>query len=104
MHSNETNWRVSLRRVEGPERYFFFNIILQILFDTQNPGITVFSTEHAYKNKTKRQAKMRRDSRKMTFLLISHQATLVLEKHSFAHRPQPSEENRKPPCSVTQTI
>ena len=56
--------------------------------DTQNPGISGFSTAHAYKYKTKRQAsKMKRDSRKMTFLLISHQATLVLEKHRFAHRP-----------------
>ena len=58
-----------------------------LLFDTQNPGISGFSTAHAYKYKTKRQAKMKRDSRKMTFLLISHQATLVLEKHRFAHRP-----------------
>ena len=30
----------------------------------------------------------------MTFLLISHQATLVLEKHRFAHRPLTSEESR----------
>ena len=58
-----------------------------LLFDTQNPGISRFSTAHAYKYKTKRQAKMKRDNRKMTFLLISHQATLVLEKHRFAHRP-----------------
>ena len=31
-----------------------------------------FSTAQAYKYKTKRQAKMKRDSKKMTFLLISH--------------------------------
>ena len=49
-----------------------------LLLDTQNPR---FSTAHASKQKTKRQAKMKRDSRKMTFLLISRQATLVLEKH-----------------------
>ena len=48
-----------------------------LLFYTQNPGISGFSTAHAYKYKTKRQAKIKRDSRKMTFLLISHQATLV---------------------------
>ena len=59
-----------------------------LLFDSQNPGISGFST--AYKYKTKRQAKIKRDSRKikrrkMTFLLISHLATLVLEKQ-FAHR------------------
>ena len=28
---------------------------------------------------------MKRDSRKITFLLISHQATLVIEKHRFVH-------------------
>ena len=33
-----------------------------LLFDTQNPGILGFSTAHKYK--TKRQAKMKRDSRK----------------------------------------
>ena len=33
-----------------------------LLFDTQIPA-------HAYKYKTKRQAKMKRDSRKMTFLV-----------------------------------
>ena len=38
-----------------------------LLFDTQNPGISGFSNAHAYINKTKRQAKMKRDSRKMTF-------------------------------------
>ena len=32
-----------------------------LLFDTQNPGISGFSTAHAYKYKTKRQAKMKRD-------------------------------------------
>ena len=58
-----------------------------IVSDTQNPGISGFSTVHAYKYKTKRQEKMKRDSRKMTFLLISHQATLVLENQRFAHRP-----------------
>ena len=63
-----------------------------LLFDTQNPAISGFSTAHAYKYK--KQAKMKRDSRKMTFLLISHQATLILEKHRFAHRPLTSEENR----------
>ena len=46
-----------------------------------------FSTAHAYKYKTKQQAKMKRDSRKMTFLSISHQATLELEKQRLAHRP-----------------
>ena len=56
------------------------------VFDTQNPEISGSSTAHAYKYKTKRQAEMKLDSRKMTFLLISHQATLVLEKHRFAHR------------------
>ena len=55
--------------------------------DTQNPGISGFSTAHASKYKTKRQAKMKQDSRKMTFLLISHKATLALEKNMFAHRP-----------------
>ena len=30
----------------------------------------------------------------MTFLLISHLSTLVLEKHRFVHRPKTSEENR----------
>ena len=65
-----------------------------MLFDTQNPGILGFSTAHAYKYKTKRQAKMKRDRRKMTVLLICHQAPLVLEKHEFAHRPLMSEENR----------
>ena len=65
-----------------------------LLFDTQNPRILGFSTAHAYKYKTKRQAEIKRDSRKMTFLLISHQASLVLEKHRFAHRPQTSKENR----------
>ena len=59
-----------------------------LLFDTQNPGISGFSTVHAYKCKTKRQAKMNLDSRKMTFfLLVSYQATLLLEKHRLAHRP-----------------
>ena len=53
------------------------------VFDTQNPEISGFSTAHAYKYKTKRQAKMKRDSRKMTFLLISHQATLALKMHRF---------------------
>ena len=64
-----------------------FAVRKPLLFDTQNPGIPGFSTAHAYKYKTKRQAKMKRDSRKMTFFMISHQATLVLEKHRFAHRP-----------------
>ena len=32
-----------------------------LLFDTQNPGISGFSTAHAYKYKTKRQAKMKRE-------------------------------------------
>ena len=59
-----------------------------LLFDTQNPRIPGFLIAHAYKYKTKRQAKMKKkDSRKMTFLLISHQATLALEKYRFAHRP-----------------
>ena len=44
-----------------------------LLFDTQNPEISEFSTAHAYKYKTKRQAEM-------TFLAISHQATLVTRK------------------------
>ena len=57
-----------------------------LLFDTQNPGISGFSTAHAYKYKTKRQAKMKRDRRKMTFVDKSP-ATLVLENHRFAHRP-----------------
>ena len=35
-----------------------------LLFDTKNPGISGFSTAHAHKYKTKRQAKMKRDSRK----------------------------------------
>ena len=59
-----------------------------MLFDTQNAGILGFSTAHAYKYKTKRQAKNKRDSRKTTFLLISHQATLVQYKpfiESFKH-------------------
>ena len=30
-----------------------------LLFGTQNPGISGFSTVHAYKYKTKRQAKMK---------------------------------------------
>ena len=30
-----------------------------LFFDTQNPGISGFSTAHAYKYKTKRQAKMK---------------------------------------------
>ena len=42
-------------------------------FDTQNPEMSGFSTADAYKYKTKRQAKMKRNSRKVTFLLISHQ-------------------------------
>ena len=46
-----------------------------------------FLTARAYKYKTKRQAKMKRRQKKTTFFLISHQATLVLEKHRFAHRP-----------------
>ena len=59
-----------------------------LLFDTQNPGISEFSTAHAYKYKTKRQAKMKqKQQKKMTFLLISHQATLVLNKHRFVLRP-----------------
>ena len=59
-----------------------------LLFDTQNPRIPGFLIAHAYKYKTKRQAKMKKkDSRKMIFLLISHQATLALEKYRFAHRP-----------------
>ena len=59
-----------------------------LLFHTQNPGISGFSTAHAYKYKTKRQAKMKRkQQKKMTFLLISHQATLVLKKHRFVLRP-----------------
>ena len=57
-----------------------WSVCKPLLFDTQNPRISGFSTAHAYKYKTKRQAKIKRDSRKMTFLLISHQATLVLEK------------------------
>ena len=36
-----------------------------LLFDTHNPGISGFSTAHAYKYKTKWQAKMKRDGRKM---------------------------------------
>ena len=54
-----------------------------LLFDTQNPGISEFSTAHAYKYKTKREAKMKQDSRKMPFLLIIYQVTFVLEKHRF---------------------
>ena len=54
-----------------------------IVSDTQNPGISGFSTAHAYKYKTKRQEKIKRDSRKMTFLLISHQATLVNQKEKI---------------------
>ena len=64
-----------------------WSVCKPLLFDTQNPEISGFSTAHAYKYKTKRQAKLKRDSRKMTFLLISYQATLVLEKHRFSHRP-----------------
>ena len=45
------------------------------------PEISGFSSAHAYKYKTKRQANEAKDSRKMTSFLISHQATLVLEKH-----------------------
>ena len=41
-----------------------------------------------------RQAKMKQRQQKNDILLISHQATLVLEKHRFAHRPYTSEEDR----------
>ena len=58
-----------------------------LLFDTQKSEISGFSTAHAYKYKSKRQAKMKRDSKKIIFLLISHKATLVLNRHKFAHRP-----------------
>ena len=44
--------------------------------------------------KTNGKQKWSEDSRKMTFLLISHQTILVLEKHRFAHRPWTSEEYR----------
>ena len=44
-----------------------------LLFDTKNPGISGFSTAHAYKHKTKRQAKIKRRQRKITF--FSHKPT-----------------------------
>ena len=72
------------------EQHFFnrlWSVRKALIFDTQNPGISEFWTAHAYKYKTKRQAKMKRDSRKIKFLLISHKATLALEKNMFAHRP-----------------
>ena len=58
-----------------------------LLFDTQNPEISGFSTAHAYKYKTKRQAKMKRRHRKMTFVLISHQSTHLSGKQRFPQRP-----------------
>ena len=47
-----------------------------LLFDTQNPKISRFSTARAYKYKTKQQAKMKQ-RQKITFLSISHQSTYV---------------------------
>ena len=35
-----------------------------LLFDTQNPEISRFSTAHAYKYKTKRQAKIKAETKK----------------------------------------
>ena len=64
-----------------------------VYFYSFNPGISGFSTAHAYKYKTKPQAKIKRASRKM-IIFFDDQATLVLEKHRFAHRPYTSEENR----------
>ena len=52
-------------------------------FDTQNPENSRFSTAHAYKYKTKRQAKMKWRQQKKDILLISHQSTHVPENQIF---------------------
>ena len=59
-----------------------------LLFDTRSPDISGFSIAHAYEYKTKRQAKMKRRQRQMTFLLISHRSIHVPEKQMFGHRPK----------------
>ena len=57
-----------------------------LLFDTQNPEISGFSTAHAYKYKTEgwqNEAGTEKNAQKV----ISHQqATHILEKHRFAQR------------------
>ena len=75
-------------------RFFsrLWSVCIPLLFDTQNPGISGFSTVHAYKyqkrqaKKTKRQVKMKRRQRN-DILLISHQSTHVPEKLRFGPRP-----------------
>ena len=37
---------------------------IYLLFDTQNPEISGFSTAHAYKSKNKRQAKLKQKQQK----------------------------------------
>ena len=59
-----------------------WSVYKPLLFDTQNPKMSRFSTAHAHKYKTKQQATMKERQRKMTFLLISQE----LEKQKFAHR------------------
>ena len=63
-----------------------WSVYKPLLFDTQNPKMSRFSTAHAYKYKTKQQATMKQRQRKMTFLLISHQSICIPEKQKFAHR------------------
>ena len=54
-------------------------MVNSLISDTQNPEASGFSSTHAYKYKTKRQAKMKRRQNKMTFLLASHKSSLYLK-------------------------
>ena len=72
-----------------------YGVRTALLSDTQNyPEISGFSTVHAYKYKTNRQALNESKTKKFTFLLASHQSTLVPEKLRSGYRPQTSKENR----------
>ena len=66
-----------------------------MISDIQNPKISGLSTAHAYKYKTKQQAKLiKRRKIEMAFLLACYQSTYVREKHRNAYRQKTSEENR----------
>ena len=57
-----------------------YGVRTALLSDTQNyPEISGFSTVHAYKYKTNQQALNESKTKKITFLLASHQSTLYLK-------------------------
>ena len=70
-----------------------------LLFDTQNPEISGFSTAHAYNYKTKRHAKMKQDREKWHFCWLITILPMYLKSRGL----RTDHERRDVCCSVTHT-